>query len=180
MGRRPVDFEQHFAELCDSLRHGGALLVSRDADGRPNAMTIGWAQLGVVWGRWVMTVLVRPSRYTYGCCMATGDFTVNVPYPAQADEVALCGSKSGRDLDKFAACGFTSGDSFSGAVSSPFIQECGLAYECKILCYCDLSPENIMGEATRACYPQGDYHRMFFGEVIAAHADEDFTERFRA
>jgi flavin reductase (DIM6/NTAB) family NADH-FMN oxidoreductase RutF len=177
--RHPVRCEQYFSELCESLRHGGALLVSRDAEGRPNAMTIGWAQLGVIWGRWVMTVLVRPSRYTYGCCMATGDFTVNVPYGAQAEAVALCGTKSGRDLDKFAACGFTAAEPFCEQIASPFIAECGLAYECKVLCWTDLLPENIVGEATRVCYPEGDYHRMFFGEVLATHADADFAQRFR-
>ena len=143
-------------------------------------MTIGWAQVGVIWGRWVCTVLVRPSRYTYGCCNVSGDFTVNVPYPEQGEQVLLCGTKSGRDCDKFRECGFTAGPALSEGVRSPFIAECGLAYECRTVLFNEVVPENLATTVAQGCYPQGDFHRVYFGEILAVHADEDFAGRFSA
>ena len=180
MSRVSVPYQTHFSQLCQSLENGGALLVSLDEDKRPNVMTIGWAQMGIIWGKWICTVLVRPSRYTYGCCNATGDFTVNVPYPSQADEVLFCGTESGRDHDKFAKCGFTAAPARSEAVASPYIAECGLVYECKTAHFNEVAPGNLSAEIAESCYPAGDYHRVYFGEILAAHADEDFEERFGA
>ena len=68
---------------------------------------IGWGSLGSIWGVPLWTVLVRPSRHTYACIEHSGCFTVNVPTSALAEACAVCGSKSGRDLDKFAACDLT-------------------------------------------------------------------------
>ena len=90
-------------ETLDVLGKPGLLLVSTDADGKPNAMTIGWGTVGIIWGKPIFVVLVRPSRYTYGLMEQTEDFTVNVPSAELREAVAFCGSKSGRDYDKFAA-----------------------------------------------------------------------------
>lgn len=178
MSRVSMLFDRYFAELCQSLESGGALLVSLDEDNRPNPMTIGWAQLGIIWGKPICTVLVRPSRYTYGCCNSTGDFTVNIPYPAQADEVLFCGSQSGRDHDKFKECGFTAVPAQSADIASPYIAECGVAWECRTVGHTDLVPENLAAAICEGSYPRGDYHRVYFGEVLACHADPDFEERF--
>ena len=40
------------------------------------------------------------------CCSGSHEFVVNVPRASQVREVDLCGNVSGRDTDKFAACGF--------------------------------------------------------------------------
>ena len=67
MAKTDIAFTDHFDRFCGALGSGGSLLVSLDDKGKPNVMTIGWATLGIVWGRPICTVLVRPSRYTYGC-----------------------------------------------------------------------------------------------------------------
>ncbi len=180
MSRVNVPFDEHFSRLCRALRSGGALLVSLDENHRPNAMTIGWAQLGIIWGKWICTVLVRPSRYTWACCNATGDFTVNVPYPAQAEAVLHCGTHSGRDTDKFAQCGFTPSPAHSPTVASPYIAQCGLALECTVVHTNEVLAENLAAVVAESCYPHGDYHRCYAGEVLAAHADPDFAIRFDA
>ena len=107
MAKIEVPYTAYFGRSCETLGSGGSLLVSVDADGRPNAMTIGWALLGVVWSRPTCAVLVRPSRYAYGCVEATGDFTVNVPAPSLAEQVLSGGTESGREWDKFGECGLT-------------------------------------------------------------------------
>lgn len=178
MARIDVPCDAHFPQFCQSLQDSGALLVSLDEAGKPNPMTIGWAQLGVIWGKWILTVMVRPSRYTYGCCNATGDFTVNVPYTDHADEALLCGTRSGRDLDKMAECGFTAVPAHTPGLRSPYIAECGLVYECRTVLTAEVDPSLLAAEIRSSCYPQGDFHRLFYGEVLAVHADADFDARF--
>ncbi len=79
---------KQFAEVQEQVLNGdGAFLAAVDADGRPNAMTIGWIQIGTIWARPVCLVLVRPSRYTHGCIEHSGAFTVNVP-PGDDEERA--------------------------------------------------------------------------------------------
>ena len=173
MNRVETTFHQHFSKLCQALGQGGALLVSLDEAKRPNAMTIGWAQVGIIWGKPICTVLVRPSRYTFRCCNTTGDFTVNLPRLSQAEQVLFCGTKSGRDYDKFAECGFTPVPPRAPQMSSPFIAECGLAYECRVVHYNDVLPPQLAPEIQESCYPSGDYHRIYFGEILSVHGVED-------
>ena len=170
MQKNEMHFTEHFDRFCSALP-SGLLLVSLDEDGRPNAMTIGWATLGIIWRRPICAVLVRPSRYTYGCMEATGDFTVNVPTEELANEVALCGSKSGRDLDKFAECGFTATE--SSHVKSPGIAECVITYECSVVQKNDVVPEHFIPDIDDSFYASGDYHRVYFGEIKAAWAAEE-------
>ncbi|MBC7287585.1 MAG: flavin reductase, partial [Armatimonadetes bacterium] len=107
MPKVEVEWDSYLPQTCRALSSGGVLLTSVDANGKANPMTIGWAAFGVFWGYPVATVMVRPSRYTFGCIEVTGDFTVSVPYPDLADQVVYCGTTSGRDVDKFRECGFS-------------------------------------------------------------------------
>jgi flavin reductase (DIM6/NTAB) family NADH-FMN oxidoreductase RutF len=171
MAKVEVPYDCHIGPLLQLLQKPGALLVSRDEDGRPNPMTIGWAQVGIIWGRKIMSVMVRPSRYTYRCMELTRDFTLCAPYMSQAKSVVFCGTQSGRDFDKFAECGFTPLP--SETVTTPGIAECGLVYECKVVNYADFSPEHLLPQVNEDCYSSGDYHRVYFGEIMRVVADED-------
>lgn len=174
MAKIEVPYDQHIPLLLKSLSGGGALLVSNDEQGRPNAMTIGWAQVGIIWGRRIMSVMVRPSRYTYRCLEATRDFTVCVPYPEQAEAVLFCGTESGRSYDKFAECDFTAVP-FAG-LRSPYIDECGLCYQCQVVNHADFIPEHTMPEICSQCYGSGDYHRIYFGQILKVLADPDVEQ----
>ena len=101
---------------------------------------------------------------------------MNIPYPAHAQEVLICGTQSGRDLDKYAKCGFTPLP--SATVTSPGIAECGLVYECNVVHHNDVIPDHLAREIITGAYPSGDFHRCYFGEILRTVADEDFAERF--
>ena len=148
-------------------------MSSLNEEGKPNAMTIGWAAFGVFWGRPVAVVMVRPSRYTYGCIEATGDFAINVPYAHMAEEVKFCGTKSGRDVDKFHECGFTA--LRADEVASPGISQCALIYYCRVLHKNDLLSTELDRDVAKTCYPTGDYHRFYHGEIQVVLADEDLA-----
>lgn len=176
MAKVEVDFDRYLRQATAALTRDGALLVSVDSTGRPNPMAIGWGMIGVIWGKPIYLCLVRPSRYTYQCIETTGDFTINVPYPEHAHEVLICGTRSGRDTDKFADCNFTPLPSV--AVTSPGIAECGLTFECNVVHFNDVIAGALVHEIITGAYPSGDFHRCYFGEILRTVADEEFAERF--
>jgi len=175
MGKIEVGPAEFLPETVQALAHPGVLLVSLDARPRPNVMTIGWGSLGVYWDKAIFVVPVRPSRYTYGCLNKTGDFTVNLLPRKLHDLANFCGTVSGRDHDKLAEANLTAIPGLR--VRSPIIEECVLHYECKVLHYNNFLPEVAAREVLRANYPRGDYHRFFFGEILAVRAEENLRRR---
>jgi len=158
------------------MREDGLLLVTAGAGGKPNVMTIGWGTIGSIWSRPVFLVLVRPSRYSYSRLEESGgDFTVNVPPRELAEAVAHCGTVSGRDHDKFVEKHLTPAP--SRQVRAPIIRECVVHYECRTLHRNDLAPDTLAQAVQDEFYAQGDYHRVYFGEIVAAYADEDAAKR---
>lgn len=128
-----------------------------------NTMTIGWGGLGTLWSRPVCTVYVRPQRYTYEFMERSGWYTVSVLDDGYRDALQLCGSKSGRDLDKVKACGLTPAFSPEGA---PYLEEASLVLVCRKLYADDLCPERFVDASIDgAVYPAKDYHRFYIGEV---------------
>ncbi|MHC4507126.1 MAG: flavin reductase family protein [Planctomycetota bacterium] len=105
MSKVKIDTFSAVAETMKALSGSGCLLVAGAE--RVNPMTIGWAEIGIVWGKPVFTVLVRPSRFTFGLMEEANEFSVNVPGEALADACMLCGTRSGRDIDKIAETGLT-------------------------------------------------------------------------
>jgi flavin reductase (DIM6/NTAB) family NADH-FMN oxidoreductase RutF len=120
-------------------------------------------------------VLVRPSRYTYQCLEATNDFTVNVPTQEMAEIVSFCGTVSGRDHDKFAEKNLTAAP--GRKVKSPTIAECVIHYECQVVHKNDVIPAQLDRAIQVGAYPAGDYHRLYYGEIVAVYADEDAAQR---
>lgn len=168
MAKREIRWQDGVADALSALPEG-LLLTSLSADGKPNPMTIGWASWGILWGRPVAVVMVRPSRFTYGCIEATGDFTITVPGPELDDAVKFCGSRSGRDVDKFQHCGLSPLP--CDAVKSPGIAEGRIIYYCTVIHRNDVLPDELAADVIRACYPSGDFHRFYYGEIKLVLAD---------
>jgi len=178
MNKVPVRYTDYFAQTIQRMREDGLLLVSQGADGIPNVMAIGWGTIGSIWSRAIFIVLVRFSRHTFSRLEQVNDFTVNVPPRELTAAVGHCGSVSGREHDKFQEMHLTPVP--SREVRSPIIQECIVHYECRTLHRNDVVPEALTQAVRDECYPAGDFHRIYFGEIVAAYADEDATQRLRA
>jgi len=168
--KKKIDWYEGIGPLQEALSTNGAFLVTRDETGRPNAMTIGWGQIGIVWSRPVFTVLVRKSRYTYACIRSADSFTVNIPAPGElSSELILCGTKSGRDIDKFTECAFT--PTPGREVSTPIIDQCDIHYECKIIARTQQERADFASSAILdSYYREDDHHLVVFGEILAAYA----------
>jgi len=157
-------------ETIRRLNKPGLLLVSGNMK-QANVMTIGWGLLGILWSKPFFIVAVRPSRYTHKFIEETGDFTVNVPRRDMEETVTYCGTVSGREHNKFEERGLTLLP--SKKVNSPIIEECIINYECKVTYKTKVNKEELSPSILSLCYPYGDYHTLYFGEILMVHADEN-------
>jgi flavin reductase (DIM6/NTAB) family NADH-FMN oxidoreductase RutF len=161
---RDVDFMAVYEEVMKRIKEGAFLTVK--AGDALNTMTIGWATLGIAWRKPVMMVMVRDSRHTFSLIEKAADFTVSVPTGDMKKEIALCGTKSGRDLDKFKASGLKT--VASRQVASPIIQVPGIHFECRIVYKNPIDPAHL-SRAYDPLYPEKDYHTLYFGEIQACY-----------
>ncbi len=178
MAKVLVRYTDYFPQTIQRMREDGLLLVTMGADGKPNVMTIGWGTMGSIWSRPVFIVLVRPSRHTYSRLEQVSDFTVNVPPRELALAASHCGTVSGREHDKFQEMRLTPVP--SREVRPPIIKECAVHYECRTLHRNDVVPAALAQAVREEAYASGDFHRIYFGEIVAAYADEDARQRLRA
>ncbi len=147
----------------------GAFLTVKSANAL-NTMIIGWATFGIVWKKPIMMVAVRLSRHTFGIIESAKDFTVTVPAGGMEKEVAFCGSKSGRDGDKFKKCNLET--TAGRRVASPTIKTRGRHYECRIVYKSAMDPSHLDKDYDSSLYPQKDYHTLYFGEILACYETE--------
>ena len=171
--KEEISWGDHTDHLKRALSSDGAFLVVVDKNGKATPMTIGWGTVGRVWSRPVFTVLVRVSRYTHGCIQDSDSFTVNVPRLGKLkDELLLCGTKSGRDLDKAAECELSL---IPGrAVETPIIEQCALHYECRVVVRKQLQASDFFSpDILDEHYPFGDHHLVVIGEIVVAYAESD-------
>jgi flavin reductase (DIM6/NTAB) family NADH-FMN oxidoreductase RutF len=143
-------------------REWALLVAGRE---RPNPMTVSWGGLGTLWGRSVVTVYVRPTRHTWGLLEEHSEFTLNFLPENLRSALELCGSQSGRDVDKWAVAGLES--AASAVIGVPRVAGARLAFECRVLATLDFDPARFRDRAIDEIYPQRDFHRLFFGEVVA-------------
>ncbi|MDZ7672545.1 MAG: flavin reductase family protein [Halanaerobiales bacterium] len=123
-----IKFSDHQNEVMEGIKVG-AFLTVKDED-KLNTMTIGWGNVGVVWGLPIFTVLVRHSRYTHELIENTDQFTVSVPFEDKMKrETDYCGTKSGRDVNKFEELNLELIDGIK--LDTPFIKGNDVHYECE-------------------------------------------------
>ena len=142
------------------------MLITAGTAERCNTMTASWGGLGVLWGKNVATCYVRPQRYTREFLERENYFTLSFFGPEHRRELSLCGSKSGRDVDKVKECIFTVRKAQCGAT---YFDQARLVLVCRKLYWQDMDPAHFLdGEIDRRWYPEKDYHRIYIGEIVEA------------
>lgn len=174
MAKVEVSAETYAEETMRVLGRCGCLLVSGSVT-NANVMAIGWGLIGPLWAKPFFIAAVRPSRYTHEFVEETGDFTVNIPKKGMEDIVSYCGSVSGRDHDKFEEKGLLIQP--GRKVDSPIISNCVIHYECEVAYKTNVISSGLPVEILDSCYPHGDYHTLYFGEILTTYADEDAKKR---
>ena len=125
-----------------------------------NAMTASWGGLGVLWNLPVATIYVRPQRHTYSLVENTDRISLCFLGDGHRKNLALCGSKSGRDTDKLLECGLTS-EVVDGV---GIIAESEAVMICKKLYADDLKEEKFI-EKEHLSHYNGDFHRLYILEI---------------
>ena len=129
-----------------------AVMVSCGTGARANIITLAW--VGTLCSEPPLVgISVRPGRYSHELIVETGEFVINLPDAEQARWVDHCGIVSGRDEDKWAACGFTPAPAVE--VRAPIIAECPVNIECRVQQTLSLGS-----------------HDLFIGQVVAVQVDE--------
>lgn len=169
---KKVDPDQLSLKPFHLLDQEWALLVAGAKN--PNPMTVSWGGFGTIWNKPIATVFVRPSRFTFCLLETEPEFTLNVLPEEFRGALELCGSKSGRDLDKWKATGLER--AASEAVAVPRVAQAVLSLECRVVASMNVSPTKFLEPALEEFYPEKDYHRVYLGEVVAAYADERFLK----
>lgn len=136
------------------------MLVTAGTPGRFNTMTASWGAVGELWGKDVAFTFIRPQRYTYEFMENNGFFTLSF-FDGYKKELALCGSKSGRDVDKVKECGFT--PVFDQGV---YFEEASIVLVCKKLAFQDIDPRGFLDPSIESNYAAKDYHRVYIGEIL--------------
>ena len=144
------------------------------ATGNFNCMTISWGSLGTIWNRPFAQVVVRPQRFTFEFMERYDNFSL-CAFPVEyRPALNLLGSKSGRDSQKMKESGLT--PCSASIISSPIYQEAELAIECRKIYWQDLTPAHFLDSTIARNYPQSDYHRVYFGEILTVSGTAAFSE----
>ena len=137
------------------------MVSAADKEGRDDIITVAWAGT-VCTNPPMVSISIRPERYSYHMIRETGEFVINLTTEELAFATDYCGVKSGRDVDKFKETGLTREK--AEKVKAPMIAEAPVSIECKVKEIRELGS-----------------HHMFIAQVAAVHADEkymDETNRF--
>lgn len=138
------------------------LLLSAGSD-KLNTMTVSWGGVGVLWNKNVVFTFIRPQRYTLEFVENEEYFTLSGFGGDYKKELAYCGSKSGRDVDKVGQTGLTPVTD----ESAPYFAQAKIVLVCKKLYKQDMLPECFIDPTLDSeYYADKDYHKMFVGEIV--------------
>jgi len=157
-----IDYMAVAQQAVTQIKNGAFLTVKSGA--AINTMTIGWATIGYVWRKPIIMVAVRLSRHTFSIIEMAEDFTVSIPSSDMKKEIMFCGTKSGRDYNKFKECNLQTSN--SQKVITPIIKVPGIHYECEIVYKSAMDPAYLNKNYDTALYPKKDYHTLYFGEIV--------------
>ena len=131
-----------------------------------NTMTVSWGGLGEIWGKDAVFIFIRPQRYTFEFIEKEDIFTLSFYGNEYKDALKICGSKSGRDIDKVAATGLT-----------PVFADGGVTFEqaeytlvCRKMASQFIDSKGFEDEAIEKNYAAGDYHKVYIGEILKVYA----------
>jgi flavin reductase (DIM6/NTAB) family NADH-FMN oxidoreductase RutF len=133
-------------------------LLTTRYKGRPNVMSVAWI-CSVSLAPPLLITAIHPSRYTHDILRRSGEWVLNIPGRALAEQVIKCGSVSGENEDKIALTGLT--PDAGRRVDVPWIAECLAHVECTLV-------DTMMA---------GD-HTLFVAEVAGAWAEEEAFSEF--
>ncbi len=143
------------------------MLVTAGSENGWNTMTASWGFAGVMWGKNVISTVIRPQRYTKEFIDKNEYFSICFFDEKYKNALAFCGGHSGRDCDKAKETGlvpvFIDGSTVFEQASLVFICKKLYAQPMRKDCFIDKSCDEQWCSG-------GDYHVQYIGEIVAAYA----------
>ena len=148
--------------IVDLLKNNWGLVTAGNSE-KYNMMTVSWGAMGELWGKDSVTVYIRPQRYTEEFMNAFDHFTLSFFSLDKKQAVhGICGSKSGRDINKPEACGLT--PNFDEA--APYFEEAKLVLVCKKMAKSKFDTKEFIDDTVEdKWYPEKDFHYIYFAEI---------------
>ena len=181
--KKEINVFDYVGEILKAMPKG--ILLTSEAEDCINAMTIGWGTIGIEWGTPIFAAYIREGRFTTELLERTGEFTICVPYGEKytkeaAKIIGMCGSQSGRDVDKLAKAGAHLID--AEMIRPPAIRELPLTIECRVV-FEQVQPIKDISYRFKKYYPQDveswnlgankDPHIAYYGEILTAYIIEE-------
>jgi flavin reductase (DIM6/NTAB) family NADH-FMN oxidoreductase RutF len=173
--REAIPFNELLLPAFGAWEPGWFLLTAgANRPGAFNSMTVSWGAFGVIWHRPLAVVVIRPQRYTRQFMERHATFSLCAFDESYRDTLKMLGTVSGRDTRKMTDCGLTPVG--LSRIECPGFAEAKLILECQKTYFDDLDPAHFLADFIAPNY-QGDYHRIYFGEVLAAAGTAEFRRR---
>lgn len=172
--KRMIDPFAYAPQILNALKAGALLTVKNGNE--VNTMTIGWGHLGIEWNAPTFIAYVRGCRHTKPMLDVGMEFSVNIPLGAYDRNILkVCGTKSGRDMDKISHLGLTLED--PEVIAAPGIRELPLTLECRVIYAQQQIPECVLDGHVLTHYSAEkevtqDYHTAYYGQILSAYIIE--------
>jgi len=141
-------------------------LITAGTSEKYNTMTASWGSMGVLWGRNILTLYVRQSRYTHQFLEQNEGFTVSFFPPEMKERLLWCGRHSGRDHDKIAETGLKisclRGPNGDERVT---FKQASLVFSCTKAAVLPLVKESFLLPEIESFYQDGDFHTIYIGFI---------------
>lgn len=141
------------------------MLISAGDSQSYNTMTASWGSIGFQFNRNVVTIVVRPERYTFEFLERESHFTITILAEGHRDAQMVLGRESGRDGDKIAKSGLTPTFTESGL---PTFEEARIVLECRKIYGQYMSEEAFVDHSIFETWyddAHGNLHKMYMGEI---------------
>ena len=132
-----------------------------------NTMTASWGGIGWLWNKPVVFVFIRPERFTHEFIEHNDGLTLSFLGAENKHIHSICGSKSGRDIDKIKESGLKPIVSETGNI---LFEQARLSLECRKLYVDDIKPESFIDQTLveRWYGSHGGFHKMYVLEIEQA------------
>ena len=162
MSFKQIPVEDFLVNAVTLFRDNWGLLTAGTVESH-NTMTVSWGMLGELWGEDAAMVFVRPQRYTKQFMDANASFTLSfLPKDSESKRIhGICGTKSGRDINKPAEAGLTP----VALEDSVYYEQAQSVILCRKLAAQDFDPACFLSDIPRDIYTERDYHTLYVGKI---------------
>ncbi len=136
-------------------------LPDKNSQSGANAMTASWGCAGILWGKPVCTVFIRPQRYTFGLIEENDRYSLCFPGEKYRSALNYCGSHSGKNEDKLKNAGLT----VFQYDNVPCIEQSEIVIVCKKLYADDLKKDAFTDISPLSNYANNDFHRFYVSQI---------------